>query len=362
MSVTRTAATATAAHVLKGSLCHVLAISAGRTTVGTKFSEGNKVRITVLTGERGKPSKEQIALAVEQANAVISSDRAVRFFNVNRADAEARYGDCLYQMTKYTPPADVKELTVCAIAGEDETTVHDLLAENPVATFLSSTGGCGRLELVKYKYQASRTFAEIQVLVHPTGAGKEVVAKEAAAANNGDHKIPAAAAIEGLLGKGEPMSGGEGAGAESAAGAAAAAAAGTASGSDVKQTVTPWTVQGGEDGIDYDALIRQFGSKPISEELLARFEKITGHRPHHWLRRGLFYSHRDLNFILDTVEKGEKFYLYTGRGPSSGSLHMGHMIPFLFTAWLQKVFDVPLVIQLTDDEKFLWKDISLGTL
>ena len=26
---------------------------------------------------------------------------------------------------------------------------------------------------------------------------------------------------------------------------------------------------------------------------------------------------------------------------------------------MQDVFDVPLVIQLTDDEKFLWKDLSL---
>ena len=26
--------------------------------------------------------------------------------------------------------------------------------------------------------------------------------------------------------------------------------------------------------------------------------------------------------------------------------------------WLQDVFDVPLVIQLTDDEKYLWKDLS----
>ena len=27
--------------------------------------------------------------------------------------------------------------------------------------------------------------------------------------------------------------------------------------------------------------------------------------------------------------------------------------------WLQEVFDVPLVIKLTDDEKVLWKDLSI---
>ena len=48
-----------------------------------------------------------------------------------------------------------------------------------------------------------------------------------------------------------------------------------------------------------------------------------------------------------------------GRGPSSDAMHLGHLIPFMFTKWLQDVFDVPLVIQMTDDEKFLWKDLTL---
>lgn len=29
-----------------------------------------------------------------------------------------------------------------------------------------------------------------------------------------------------------------------------------------------------------------------------------------------------------------------------------------FCRWLQDTFDVPLVIQLTDDEKYLWKDLT----
>lgn len=58
-------------------------------------------------------------------------------------------------------------------------------------------------------------------------------------------------------------------------------------------------------------------------------------------------------------EQGKPFYLYTGRGPSSESLHLGHLVPFILTKWLQETFDVPLVIQLTDDEKTLWKDLSV---
>ena len=62
-----------------------------------------------------------------------------------------------------------------------------------------------------------------------------------------------------------------------------------------------------------------------------------------------------MTVILDSYEKKQPFYLYTGRGPSSDALHMGHCIPFIFTQYMQRVFDVPLVIQITDDEKFLYR-------
>ncbi len=124
------------------------------------------------------------------------------------------------------------------------------------------------------------------------------------------------------------------------------------------QKVTPWDVEA-EGGVDYDKLIQTFGTSPLTTDLVERMERLTGVRAHRYLRRGYFFSHRELSDILDEYEKGNKFYLYTGRGPSSGSLHMGHLIPFTFTAWLQKVFDVPLVIQLTDDEKFIFKDQTL---
>lgn len=103
----------------------------------------------------------------------------------------------------------------------------------------------------------------------------------------------------------------------------------------------------------------RFGSSKIDEELIARFEKITGKPAHHLIRRGIFFSHRDLHTILTLKEQGKPFYLYTGRGPSSGSLHIGHLVPFIMTKWLQETFDVPLIIQLTDDEKTLWKDLKI---
>lgn len=131
--------------------------------------------------------------------------------------------------------------------------------------------------------------------------------------------------------------------------------------SKTEQEINPWDVQAATDEngnvleFDYAAISKKWATKLIDDELLARFERLTGHKPHRWLRRGLFFSHRDLEQILDTYEKEGEFLLYTGRGPSSDSMHIGHTIPFEFTKWLQDVFDVPLVIMLTDDEKFLFK-------
>lgn len=96
--------------------------------------------------------------------------------------------------------------------------------------------------------------------------------------------------------------------------------------------VTPWEVEGADDaGIDYDKLIKRFGSSKIDNELIAKLEKIGGQPVHHLIRRGIFFSHRDLYTILTQHEQGKPFYLYTGRGPSSESMHLGHLIPFVVT-------------------------------
>ncbi|XP_078036947.1 tryptophanyl-tRNA synthetase [Augochlora pura] len=129
---------------------------------------------------------------------------------------------------------------------------------------------------------------------------------------------------------------------------------------DDEDIVTPWDVESKNDsGIDYDKLIKRFGSTKIDEELLARFEKITGQKPHHFLRRGIFFSHRDMHTILNLYEQGKPFYLYTGRGPSTDSMHLGHLVPFMFCKWLQDAFNIPLIIQLSDDEKAIWKNLKI---
>ncbi len=118
-----------------------------------------------------------------------------------------------------------------------------------------------------------------------------------------------------------------------------------------EMVVTPWEVRG---KVDYERLIREFGTQPLTDELLKRVAKHTGEL-HLQLRRELFFSHRDLDTVLDLYEKGTKFVLYTGRGPS-GPVHIGHLVPWIFTKHLQDKFDTRLYFQMTDDEKFVVDD------
>jgi len=125
---------------------------------------------------------------------------------------------------------------------------------------------------------------------------------------------------------------------------------------DEEMVVTPWEVRG---KVDYNKLIQEFGTQPLTEELLKQLRKHVGEL-HPQLRRKLFFSHRDLDTLLDLYDKGKKFVLYTGRGPS-GPVHVGHLVPWIFTKYLQENFDTRLYFQMTDDEKFVIEpNLKLG--
>ncbi len=117
--------------------------------------------------------------------------------------------------------------------------------------------------------------------------------------------------------------------------------------SDAK--VTPWEVEG---IVDYDKLIVEFGVKKVSTREHYLTESITGEL-HPLLKRGVFYAHRDYDVFLEKYESGESTALYTGRGPS-GYVHLGHILPWIFTKWLQDKLNIDLFFEFTDDEKFLY--------
>lgn len=117
--------------------------------------------------------------------------------------------------------------------------------------------------------------------------------------------------------------------------------------------VTPWEVSG---VVDYDKLVKEFGIQKIDDALLNRLKKYTK-EIHYMLRRKIFFAHRDLNWLLNEYDRGNKFFLYTGRAPS-GPIHLGHLIPWIFTKWLQDKFNVELWFQFPDEEKFLFEKVK----
>ena len=113
--------------------------------------------------------------------------------------------------------------------------------------------------------------------------------------------------------------------------------------------VTPWEVEG---EIDYNKLIEKFGTQIITPDILKKVKDLIG-EIHPMLKLQFFFSHRDFDWVLSKYEKGDKFYLYTGRGPS-GMIHLGHLLPWIFTKYIQDKFNAKLLFQITDDEKFLY--------
>ena len=122
--------------------------------------------------------------------------------------------------------------------------------------------------------------------------------------------------------------------------------------------ITPWEVDvsGSVKGtFDYEHIIEQFGCQKFEESFSKEIELITKKKPSIFIRRNLCFAHRDFDKLLSMAKEGRKFYLYTGRGPSSSSMHIGHSISFLVCKYFQDAFNAPVVIQITDDEKFVFK-------
>lgn len=118
------------------------------------------------------------------------------------------------------------------------------------------------------------------------------------------------------------------------------------------QIVTPWKVSG---KINYNKLIDQFGTERIDNDLINRFESVINKPVHPWIKRGIFFTHRGLNTILNAYENRQNIFLYTGRGPTTEAMHLGHLVPFMMTKWLQETFNCPLIIQISDEEKYAFK-------
>jgi len=116
-------------------------------------------------------------------------------------------------------------------------------------------------------------------------------------------------------------------------------------------SITPWEAKG---KIDYNKLIEQFGTKPFDEKLKEELKNLAGEL-HVFFRRNIVFSHRDFELVLEDIKNNRGFFLYTGRAPG-GPMHIGHILPFYLTKWLQEKFKVNVYIMIADEERFLQRD------
>nr|WP_205254402.1 tryptophan--tRNA ligase [Halorubellus sp. JP-L1] len=113
-------------------------------------------------------------------------------------------------------------------------------------------------------------------------------------------------------------------------------------------TVTPYEVSG---DVDYDALLEQFGADRLTREQVRQFPD------HPLLGRGIYYAGRDVDDYLAASEAGDRHSIVTGVGPS-GPMHLGHALVFYLAKTLQDATGATVYIPLSDDEKYLSKDLT----
>ncbi|KAI3667150.1 hypothetical protein L6452_42198 [Arctium lappa] len=109
-----------------------------------------------------------------------------------------------------------------------------------------------------------------------------------------------------------------------------------------EQVVNPWEVSAkGTGKIDYDKLIDQFGCQRLDKSFVDRVFRLTSRIPHMFLRRNAFFVHRASEIVSHLHGKAFKHALT------------------LACRYLQEAFKVTLVIQLTDYEKCMWKNLTV---
>lgn len=74
------------------------------------------------------------------------------------------------------------------------------------------------------------------------------------------------------------------------------------------QVVTPWEVEAKDGGkINYDKLIVDFGCSKMDTAMVSRVERLTGRPAHPFLRRNVFFAHRDSTKSSTRTKRGRNF-------------------------------------------------------
>lgn len=134
-----------ALHVLKGAVQKVL----NATLTTSVYAEENKGRLTVEYEEN--PTEQQMQEIEKLANDKIQENVPVEMFEVNRKEAEDKYGDIIYD--KFPVPAHVQRLSI--------TQIQDWNINCCLGPHVKTTGEIGKIKILKHRARPNRKELEI---------------------------------------------------------------------------------------------------------------------------------------------------------------------------------------------------------
>lgn len=141
----------TALHVLKGAVEKVL-----RAKITTGVAENGDYSGRIVVEFDRKPSKEEMELVQREANSKIEEDVVVESMEMDRDEAEAKFGKRIYD--KFPVPAHIKRLKIVRIPGWNVNCC--------IGNHLGSTGLLGKINIDKFRYRGSRKELEISFSLH----------------------------------------------------------------------------------------------------------------------------------------------------------------------------------------------------
>lgn len=139
--------THTALHIIKGAIVKVLGEDAKwSTSTNVKGLHG---RIAVEFNR--KPSEEELSKIGRLANEKIAEDAVIEIHEMSRADAEARWGDWIYD--KWPLPDHIQQVKVFHLP---DWNVNCCGYEHP-----ERTGAVGEIKITKTRYRNSKRILEM---------------------------------------------------------------------------------------------------------------------------------------------------------------------------------------------------------
>ena len=148
----------TAIHLLKGAVVHVL--GRGAKWSASAYSQGTHGGLTVQFDR--KPTDKEIQRIEEAANKKIIENASIEVHEMSRSDAEARWGDDIYDL--FPLPAELKVVKIFHIPNWNVNTCGKL--------HCAKVGEIGGIKISKWRHRANKQLLEMSFDVIDINDGK----------------------------------------------------------------------------------------------------------------------------------------------------------------------------------------------